>query len=217
MFNIYLSFCVFAFVAAVTPGPTNLLAFSNGNQFGVKATLPFVIGSSASAAGILLLTTSGISEFLMQWVWLQQLFAWAGTLWLSWMAFALYNAPVHTIGTDATSGTSLTFGKGMGLQLVNPKTWITAITVSTVFTFHTNTSISYQLHSSLLASIIFIISCPCLSFWAVLGKATTRHIHSPHKQQLLNKALALLLGLIIWWAQITATLDLVSAKRLNLF
>lgn len=210
MFNLYLSFCVFAFVASVTPGPTNLLAFSNGNRLGLRATLPFIIGSAASAAGILLLITTGLAEFLMQWIWLQQLLAWAGTLWLSWMAFGLYKTPVHVNEDRAISQTNLNIGQGIGLQFVNPKTWIMAITVSSVFTLHPDAPISVQQHFSLLALIFFTITCPCLSFWAILGKAAKRNISNPRQQQLINRALALLLVLTIWWAQISSTLDLVS-------
>ncbi|MEB3733172.1 hypothetical protein ULF88_01315 [Halopseudomonas pachastrellae] len=35
-----LPFLVFAFVASITPGPTNLLAMSSSARFGMRASLP---------------------------------------------------------------------------------------------------------------------------------------------------------------------------------
>jgi threonine/homoserine/homoserine lactone efflux protein len=214
MFSLYLSVCIFAFVASITPGPTNLLAFANGNRFGVKATLPFIIGSATSAASILLLITTDLAQFLMDWVWLQQAFGWVGTLWLSSMAYSLYQAPVQVDQDSPTSKTNIGLKQGFGLQLVNPKVWLTAFTVGSVFALQADTGISVQQHFSLLALMFFIITCPCLSVWAILGKAAEQHIQNPNQQRHINKALALLLALTIWFAQINTTLDMFATTGL---
>jgi threonine/homoserine/homoserine lactone efflux protein len=61
-----LPFLLFAFVASITPGPTNILVLSNSARYGFKATLPIIFGTCASAAAIALLVGYGLGEPLKQ-------------------------------------------------------------------------------------------------------------------------------------------------------
>ena len=49
-----LPFMLFAFVASITPGPTNILVLSNSARYGLKAALPIILGACVAAAGIVL-------------------------------------------------------------------------------------------------------------------------------------------------------------------
>ena len=49
-----LPFMLFAFVASITPGPTNVLVLGSSARYGVAATLPLVIGA---CVGCLLYTS----------------------------------------------------------------------------------------------------------------------------------------------------------------
>nr|WP_086940038.1 LysE family translocator [Thaumasiovibrio occultus] len=204
MFSLYFSFSIFSFVASITPGPTNVLSFSSGQRFGIKATLPFVLGSSASAASILWLVAKGFGAIITEHVALQLALGWLGTLWLSWMAVGLYRATVALSDQASTQHAQLGAGHGIGLQLVNPKTWIMALTVVSVFTVPDGS----VRHHELLALIFFVVTVPCLAFWAVLGRAAQRYVQSAKRQRRINQGLALLLVVTIWWAQIDTTRSL---------
>lgn len=43
----WLPFVLFAFVASITPGPTNILVLSNSSRFGLLAALPIIFGAPA--------------------------------------------------------------------------------------------------------------------------------------------------------------------------
>ena len=58
-FPTLLPFLLFAFVASITPGPTNILVLSNSARYGFKAALPIIFGACVSAAVIVLLVGSG--------------------------------------------------------------------------------------------------------------------------------------------------------------
>ena len=66
MFPTLLPFLLFAFVASITPGPTNILVLSNSARYGLKAALPIVLGACMGAAGIVLLVGSGVGQSLAQ-------------------------------------------------------------------------------------------------------------------------------------------------------
>ncbi|MCD7082416.1 LysE family translocator, partial [Pseudomonas sp. MAFF 311095] len=59
-----LPFMLFAFVASITPGPTNILVLSNSARYGFKAALPIILGACLGAAGIVLLVGSGVGHSL---------------------------------------------------------------------------------------------------------------------------------------------------------
>ena len=58
-FPTLLPFLLFAFVASITPGPTNILVLSNSARHGLAAAVPIIFGACASAATIVLLVGSG--------------------------------------------------------------------------------------------------------------------------------------------------------------
>lgn len=53
-------FLLFAFVASITPGPTNILILTNSQYFGVKKTIPAILGACMAASMIVLV--SGLAQ-----------------------------------------------------------------------------------------------------------------------------------------------------------
>ncbi|MBR7342264.1 LysE family translocator, partial [Klebsiella pneumoniae] len=51
-----LPFLLFAFVASITPGPTNTLVLANSQHFGVKNTVPAILGGCIAASAIVLVS-----------------------------------------------------------------------------------------------------------------------------------------------------------------
>ena len=52
-------FLLFAFVASITPGPTNILVLTNSQHYGVKATLPALVSACVAASAIVLISGAG--------------------------------------------------------------------------------------------------------------------------------------------------------------
>lgn len=73
-----LSFMLFAFVASITPGPTNILVLSNSARYGLKATLPIILGACFGAAGLVLLVGTGLGQSLAHWPNVQMALQWMG-------------------------------------------------------------------------------------------------------------------------------------------
>ena len=49
-------YLLFAFVASITPGPTNILVLTNSQYFGVKNTIPAILGGCITASLIVLIS-----------------------------------------------------------------------------------------------------------------------------------------------------------------
>lgn len=105
MFPTLLPFLLFAFVASITPGPTNILVLSNSARYGFKAALPIVLGACAGAAGIVLLVGCGVGQSLAHWPRVQAAMQWLGVAWLSYLSWQIFSAPAESIDPAAVQKT----------------------------------------------------------------------------------------------------------------
>ncbi|WP_460136478.1 LysE family translocator [Pseudomonas sp. S1_E04] len=189
MLSTFVPFMLFAFVASITPGPTNILVLSNSARYGFKAALPIVLGACAGAAGLVLLVGSGVGQSLVHWPMLQTAMQWAGVAWLSYLAWQIFSAPAQPVDTPATQK-RLGLGGAASLQLINPKTWMMALAVVSVFAGNGTERQAQVLYLSL---VFFLVSLPCLAAWAALGAGSSRVLRSPTAMQRFNRCMAALL------------------------
>lgn len=185
-----LPFVLFAFIASITPGPTNILVLSNSARFGLKAAVPIILGACGGAAALVLVVGSGLGESLDRLPRVQALMQWVGGAWLSYLAWQIYRAPPLALDPD-NSAPRLGLLGAAALQVVNPKTWVMALAVVSVFARD-------GLAVWVLALVFLLISLPCLATWAALGIGSARLLRSPQAQQRLNRGLALVLLVSTW-------------------
>lgn len=189
-----LPFMLFAFVASITPGPTNILVLSNSARYGLKAALPIIFGACAGAAGLVLLVGSGFGQSLVHLPKVQMAMQWIGIAWLSYLAWQIFSAPAQAIEMDTTEKPLGLIGAA-SLQLINPKTWMMALAVVSVFAGNGEERQSQVL---VLSLVFFLISLPCLGTWALLGIGSARVFRSPKAMQHFNRGMALLLLAATW-------------------
>ncbi|WP_312921330.1 LysE family translocator [Stutzerimonas nitrititolerans] len=192
-----LPFLIFAFVASITPGPTNILVLGHGARFGLRATLPLVLGASLAAALIVLLVGLGLGEALQRYPRVRQAMSLLGALWLSWLAWKLLRSAAQSF--EAASATHRELGP-LGaalLQLVNPKVWMMAVAVVSVFAAG---SADKALRVAQLSFVFLLMTLPCMSVWALLGAGSARLLQSPQRVRRFNQLLAILLLASTWLA-----------------
>lgn len=191
-----LPFMLFAFVASITPGPTNVLVLGSSARYGVAATLPLVLGACFGAAAIVVAVGLGLGELLQQHPRLQWAMAWFGLLWLSYLAWRIFSSPAAALD-DAAGADEKRLGlfAGAALQLVNPKTWMMALAVVSVFA---TPGPGQALRVALLAAIFLAISLPCLGCWALLGRGAARLFTSARAMGRFNQVMAVLLLVSAW-------------------
>ena len=162
-------FLLFAFVASITPGPTNILILTNSQHFGVKNTVPAILGGCIAASAIVLISGAGAGEVLRQYPLIRQVMSWAGVLWLSWMSWQLFSAPAANLSSKSPN--RFTAQAAALLQVVNPKTWMMALAVVSLCAPASDNALR---DIALMALWFLMISIACLLCWAWLGKAVNR-------------------------------------------
>ncbi len=187
-------FLLFALVASITPGPTNILVLANASRHGLAAVLPMVFGASAGAASVLLLVSSGLGIALADHPTLQALLGWVGLIWLSVLAWQLFRA-ADMRDDQAGRGGRLGFFATTGLQFINPKAWIMALAATGVFTGPDGDG---GVSPLLYAVVFFLVALPGVAVWAWLGTGAAHWITKPASLRLFNRAMALLLLVSAW-------------------
>ncbi|WP_196210144.1 LysE family translocator [Citrobacter sp. Res13-Sevr-PEB04-36] len=186
-------YLLFAFVASITPGPTNILVLTNSQHYGVKNTIPAILGGCLAASAIVLISGAGAGEVLRQYPLIRQIMSWAGMLWLSWMSWQLFIAPAANLSTSAHN--RFTAHAAALLQIINPKTWMMALAVVSLFA----PTGEHTLRDVALMSLWFLlISVTCLLCWAWLGKAVNRVFRTTIAMVRFQRLMALCLLISAW-------------------
>lgn len=193
--SILVPFLLFAFVAAITPGPTNILVLSFSARYGLTATLPIVFAACAAAAGVVFVVGLGLGVWIDGHAWLGMTMSWAGILWLSWLAWQLFRSEAIAPTSPTSTRRDLTPWRAAGLQLINPKVWMMALAVVGVFAapgtrFHDRVWI--------LALAFFIVALPSMSMWALLGQRVASVLRSPRWQRRFSQLMAIMLLASAW-------------------
>lgn len=189
-----LPFLLFAMASSITPGPTNILILSNSARFGLLAVVPSVLGACGGAALLVLAVGTGLGEALLALPGVRLAMTSAGLTWLTWLAWKIYSTPATALqARDDTRRLGLI--GAASLQLINPKTWMMALAVISVFTtahHDRNTEVAW------LSLAFFLVALPCVACWAVLGAGSARWLRSPLAISRMNKALAVILLISTW-------------------
>jgi len=127
-FDTLLLFLVASVALAITPGPTMLLAMSNGIAGGMRAAVWGIAGASLGAAGLITVVALGLGSLLAASEWLFNAIRVAGVAYLVWLGLKMWrNQPVDIQAALAASPADVLSGRiaflrSLTVALSNPKT-----------------------------------------------------------------------------------------------
>jgi threonine/homoserine/homoserine lactone efflux protein len=187
--DLLVPFITFTFVMAYTPGPNNSLLMTSGLNFGLKHTLPALIGVWVGFNFLTFCTFLGLGAFFLAWPLAYTILKYIGAAYMLYLAWMIANAggpsdnPKH-------KGRPFTFLEGAALQLLNVKAWV--VGVGAVSTY---AGIAAYPANAFLMSAIFMAAGVGSTFaWAYGGVALQRLLHKPKLLRAFNIAMGILLA-----------------------
>ncbi|WP_374437470.1 LysE family translocator [Inhella sp.] len=175
----------YCFVMSSTPGPNNVMLTASGANFGYRGALPQILGIGVGGFVLTLLSCLGLGNLFMAWPLARELLRVVGALYLVYLAWKLS-------GAGGLQGAELprpaSFWQGFAFQAVNPKSWVKAITIGSVFL---PSGLSPAEGGLLAASLGLLIGLPCTSSWALFGVGIRRFLSDPRKLRAFNLAMGL--------------------------
>jgi threonine/homoserine/homoserine lactone efflux protein len=188
-----IAFFLFAIVAAITPGPSNLILTSTGANVGLLRGLPCLGGVAIGMGLMMFLVAFGLGSLVLESPLILQGLKWCGIGFLLWLAWKIATAQ----RSEATSEQEYVgFWRAAAFQWVNPKSWL--VSASAVGTY-LQAQGSSAFEQSLYFGVLFVLAAlPSCFVWLAFGAALQRFLHTERTLRIFNVAMgALLAGSVI--------------------
>ncbi|RYF43558.1 MAG: LysE family translocator [Comamonadaceae bacterium] len=124
-----LVFAVVALVAIATPGPTVLLALTNGSRYGLRRSVPGMLGAVASDLVLVGAVALGLGALLAASEFWFSVLKYAGAAYLAWLGLRLlrsqggFDLPANGTQPQGASARSI-FAKSFLVAVTNPKGYL---------------------------------------------------------------------------------------------
>ncbi len=189
MLTLAVAFLPFAVVAAFTPGPNNLMLAASGANFGIRRTIPHLLGVVCGFPLLVLAIGLGLGTVFQRHPDVHAVLKFGGAAFLIYLAWRIATAGPGT--EDSAPSHPLTFLQAALFQWIKPKAWI--FTISAIATYTTvggraSVEIAVILAISALATVGATIT------WTAFGAGLNRFLQeSPRTLRAFNVGMALLL------------------------
>ena len=179
---------LFSLVMAFTPGPNNMMLASSGAAYGIRRTLPHMLGVTAGFPVMVLLVGLGLASILLASPKLQLAMKIVSCAYLLWLAFQ--------IGKSSSTGETkqrkpMSFWAAAAFQWINPKAWLYAVGVISAYTSGSGRQLYEQV--VIIALLNIAVSLASTTTWAAFGAGIRRFLRTSHTLRLFNVLMALLL------------------------
>lgn len=181
---VLLPFLLFCFILTATPGPNNALVLTSGAQVGVRRTLPLIIGIAIGVGLQLALLGLGLGVVFAALPGLHLLLTALGLAYLLLLAWRIANSGPIRLDTEANAPLGLL--GGAAFQWINPKAWTVSISAAATYIPMQSHSLNVMLAATLLA----LVSLPCVGIWALAGSALRTWLTDARRARWFNLAMA---------------------------
>lgn len=177
-------------VAAITPGPNNLVVLRAAGQAGIRAAVPAITGIVIGGLLLLALAAIGAGAVFAAHPVLKGWIGAAGSLYLAWLGVSLCVGGMASRPCAVTPGAAPLPAGTLGLigfQFLNPKSWVLVLTVLAAAPAATPGDYLP------LAGLLALIPTLCLLLWASLGAWLARWLIRP----VVRRGVDLVMGVLL--------------------
>jgi threonine/homoserine/homoserine lactone efflux protein len=184
-------------LAAVTPGPSNVMLATAGANVGIWRGLPCLLGVTTGMGLMMFLVPLGLGSLVLANPVVLKLLHWGGAAFLLWLSWK-----IATSGRVASGAgdSAIGYAGAAVFQWVNPKSWLVA--ASAAGTFLSAEGASPLVQSASLGVLFVLAALPSCFLWLAFGATVQRLLHDRRRLRVFNATmgvlLALSIALIVW-------------------
>jgi threonine/homoserine/homoserine lactone efflux protein len=183
------AFVVFALVAAVTPGPSNVMLAATGANVGALRGLPCLFGVGAGMGLMMSVVAFGLGALVLGSPLVAGALKWCGAGFLLWLSWRIASAGKSD---SPYGGPPIGFLGAASFQWMSPKSWL--VCTSAASTYLQAESGTAFTQSVLLGGLFIAAAIPSGFVWLAAGVALQRVLDSPVRLRTFNIAMAILLA-----------------------
>jgi threonine/homoserine/homoserine lactone efflux protein len=180
-------------VAAVTPGPSNIMLTAAGAHAGVRKGLPCLFGVTTGMGLMMFLVPLGLGNLVLEHPLVLKTLNWGGAvflLWLSWK-IATSSSPIESMPERSPVG----YLGAAVFQWVNPKSWL--VSASAAGTFLSAEAGSPIVQAASFGGLFVLAALPSCFLWLAFGAAVQGVLHRRRRLRIFNIVMGALLALSI--------------------
>ena len=171
---------LFCCAAAFTPGPNNILGSYSGFNFGIRKSLPLILGVTFGYTSLLITLSAGLIIVFKNYPFLQHILKISGSLFLIYLAYKI--SFKNKLETKEIKN-PVKFLNTFFFQYINPKGVIIAIICISTFV---ESGSNYLFHTMVVVIVSFIVSAASITSWCLLGKFLRRFATNKKFIQIFN-------------------------------
>ncbi len=184
----YLAIFIFAASTTMTPGPNNIMIMTSGLNYGVKKSIPHLLGICFGFPAMVLMVGLGFSVVFETYPIFHEIIKVLGVVYLLYLSWLIASSTPTSLETK--NAKPLSFTQAALFQWVNPKAWVMATGAVSAYT-----SIASDLMPQvfIISVIFFIVAFPCVGIWLLFGRGIKKYLNTPKHQKMFNLSMAALL------------------------
>jgi len=175
-----IAFLIFSLVAAVTPGPSNVMLTATGALVGVVRGLPCLLGVAAGMGLLIFSVALGLGQVILAHPaivrWLKRL----GAGFLLWLAWKIANSKPNDARPE---GKPVGFFGAALFQWINPKSWLVGGSAAGAYLQAAHGAV---LQSVVLAMLFLAAALPSGLVWLIFGASMHRLLRSARVARVFN-------------------------------
>tara|TARA_R110002051_G_scaffold50724_4_gene97931 strand:- start:1691 stop:2290 length:600 start_codon:yes stop_codon:yes gene_type:complete len=187
-YALFIGLVGFAFASSITPGPNNLMLMASGANYGLRRTVPHMLGVSIGHAFMVFMIGIVLLRVFEAYPVLNLILKVAGGSYMVWLAWKIANAVPPE--AKQVEGKPFTFLQAAAFQWVNPKAWIMGITA---ISGYAPDSFGVIGGAAMVAVIFCAVNLPSVTVWAWMGMQLRRWLGTAKRLRTFNVTMALLL------------------------
>ncbi len=186
--DLILALIAFALVSSITPGPNNLMLMASGANFGLKRTIPHMLGVSIGFVFMVVLVGAGLVQVFDAYPVSYTVLKVVSVAYLLYLAWKIGSNRKPPKGAK-TGSKPMTFLQAAAFQWVNPKAWSMALTALGVYAPPAPTFADIVV----VAVVFGLTNLPAISIWVMMGQQMSRFLNTPRRLRIFNITAGLLL------------------------
>ena len=186
-----LSISLFWFVTAYTPGPNNVVASYSGFNFGIKKTIPHILGVTLGFTSLVIFLSIGLINVFKLFPIIQTVIRYMGTLFLIYLA---YKIAFSTMSNETQKENPVKFIETFLFQYLNPKGVTVAIIVVSTYV---ELGVNYFSYATQIVVLAFLFSVTSITLWTFVGKFLRKFATNDKFIKFFNYVMSVLLLLSI--------------------
>lgn len=193
--SLIIGYAGYVFATVGTPGPNNIMVASSGANYGLKRSIPHIMGINQGFIFMLLVMGFGLGSIFTTYPIIHTILQYLSIGFLLYLAFKIATSK-RSNNLGGSEGKPFGFMQAAAFQWVNPKAWAMNVTAVTLYVSLDGVERYYELFYMVLINMV--VGLPLVICWCLFGREIGKLLKSEKAFMIFNYGMAGLLVVTVF-------------------